>query len=318
MPDYPLVSVVIPTYNRPKKVERALSSVRNQSYSRIEAIVVDDYSSQPVQDVLAPVTSDWELSIKIIRHTENKGGSAARNTGIDAATGEYIAFLDDDDEWKETKIERQIEVFGDSTEDTGLVYTGVEQRDQNGRINSVSKAQISGSVQRDILYDDFIGTFSSVMIQREVTEQVGTLDERFPSWQDWEFYIRIGQSYNVQAIQDPLVIRHNEGEQISGNFEQKKNLTLPLLIKKYRPLVDEYGWKFKRKWLGNLYYRLGYSALSHEKYDEGRRFLRRSIYMNPFAIEPYLYLVFAVGGKRTYEPARQLKRSLIRTLNWIQ
>ncbi|GAB3319814.1 glycosyltransferase family 2 protein [Haloplanus salinarum] len=310
----PLVSVVIPAYNRPRKLERALQSVLDQQYSAIEIIVVDDYSSPPIREVLT-VEDLPSSSIQIIRHDENRGGSAARNTGIDAAEGEYIAFLDDDDEWRKTKIDQQVRVFQSASEELGLVYTGIEQRDSGGKINGVTRPETPRNIKKRLLLDDFIGTFSSIMVRSEVPEAVGKLDERFPSWQDWEFYIRVVQSYEVRAIPDPLVIRHNEGEQISDNFERKKNTTVPLLIDKYRPLADEYGWTFKRKWLANLNFRLGYSALSNAKYDEGKRFLRRSIRMNPFAVEPYLYLVFAVGGKRTYEPARRLRRALVRKLN---
>ena len=99
--NYPVVSVVIPTYNRACLLGRAIQCVLNQSFQDIEVIVVDDASQDNSADI---VNSLDDSRIKYLRHEKNRGGSSARNTGIKAARGEYIAFLDDDDEWMPTKI----------------------------------------------------------------------------------------------------------------------------------------------------------------------------------------------------------------------
>ncbi len=104
----PTVSVIIPTYNRANLVSRAIKSVLNQTYQDFEIIVVDDCSEDNTEEI---VKSFNDSRIRYIKHKKNKGGSAARNTGIKRARGKYIAFLDDDDEWLPSKLEKQIMLF---------------------------------------------------------------------------------------------------------------------------------------------------------------------------------------------------------------
>jgi len=106
----PTVSVIIPTYNRAHLVGRSIQSVINQTYQDFEIIVVDDGSTDNTEDIIKEFQKK-DKRIKHIKHNKNKGGSAARNTGIRAARGEYIAFLDSDDEWMPTKLEKQTSYF---------------------------------------------------------------------------------------------------------------------------------------------------------------------------------------------------------------
>src|SRR5690625_1857772 len=122
----PLVSVIIPTYKRPRMLTRALKSVLMQTYKNIEVIIVDDndenseYRKQTINFMKEYKSNPI---IKYIKHKKNKGGSEARNTGIYKATGKYISFLDDDDEYMPTKIEKQVKKFKESNEaNLGFVY----------------------------------------------------------------------------------------------------------------------------------------------------------------------------------------------------
>ena len=101
----PVVSVIIPTYNRAHLIGRAIRSVLDQTYQDWELIVVDDASTDDIPGIVKGFTDG---RVKYIRHDENKGAAAARNTGIQAARGAYIAFLDSDDEWLPEKLERQV------------------------------------------------------------------------------------------------------------------------------------------------------------------------------------------------------------------
>ena len=108
----PLVTVIIPTYRRATLLARAIEHVRRQTYRNLEIIVVDDGSPDSTGDVVR-TNAAQDSRIRYVRHERNKGLPAARNTGIRAATGEYIAFIDDDDEWRADKIERQLRAMGD-------------------------------------------------------------------------------------------------------------------------------------------------------------------------------------------------------------
>ncbi|GAH83893.1 unnamed protein product, partial [marine sediment metagenome] len=118
------VSVIIPTYNRADMVGRAIQSVINQTYQDFEIIIIDDASTDNTREV-AREFQEREKRIKYFKHEINKGGGAARNTGIKNSKGEYIAFLDSDDEWYPEKLEKQIEIFNKNDENLGVVYSGV-------------------------------------------------------------------------------------------------------------------------------------------------------------------------------------------------
>ena len=116
---YPTVSVIIPTHNRSQLLKRAIGSVLNQTYSKLECIVVDDASTDETTEVVASFNDD---RIRCFRHKINRHASAARNTGIRHSKGELIAFLDDDDEWMDGKLEQQVNLLQKSPQNIGLVY----------------------------------------------------------------------------------------------------------------------------------------------------------------------------------------------------
>lgn len=311
--DSPLVTAIIPAYNRPERTKRAVKSVVDQSYEPIEVILVDDDSTPPLEDSVFPEHSSLTNS-QIITHETNRGANAARNTGIDAASGEYLAFLDSDDEWAPDKIAKQVTKFYDSPATVGAVYTGVRQIDPNGKINSVSCPGIRGKVSKNLLLGNFIGTFSSLMVRSSVFETVDELDPQFPSWQDWEFYLRLSQEYEFEVVKEPLVNRHIDGEQISDDFHRKQRETVPAFREKFEPLAASHGKLFRRKWRGYLAYHIARAALGNRLYIEGRQWLLQSIRWYPLIPHVYVHLLFSLLGGQTYEFARQVKRIVIRVL----
>lgn len=307
------VSVVVPTHERSSALQRAIDSIIKQTFSDFEIIIIDDAST----DCTKEVVNEYDDSrIRYIRHDENRGGSAARNTGINAAEGELIAFLDDDDEWKVDKLAAQLDAYERTTADTGVIYTGIKNTDSDGKINSIKTPQIEGDVTKELLLHNFIGSFSAIMVDRETIEQTGLLDERFPSWQDWEYYIRLSQEARFAAVSEPLVVRHNAAhEQISDDFEIKLTKTYPLLRDRFDALSAEYGRGFQRRREGHLLFHVGYAALSQGRYALARRLLSRSLLRAPTNKEGYIYWLSSLGGKYTYQPVQAAKRWAIRQLS---
>jgi len=174
----PLVSVVVPTYDRPTHLERAVESVVDQTYEHVELIMVDDASPTPAVDVPTEMDVGCRFGYQCIRHERNRGGSAARNTGIEAARGDFIAFLDDDDKWVLRKLEAQV-ARAQREDSPAAVYTGVRNVDRNGRTNAVKTRTIEGDVAKQLLYRNFIGTFSAVMVDAKVVERIGGVDNDF-------------------------------------------------------------------------------------------------------------------------------------------
>ena len=179
----PKVSVIIPTYNRAHLIGRSIQSVLNQTYQDFEIIIVDDGSTDDTEDVIRNFN---DSRIIYIRHKENKGPSAARNTGIKASKGEFIAFQDSDDEWFPEKLDKQIEAF-EMNPGFGIIYTDMLRIDKEGAIKywhspTVSHGQIINPNTMD--YQVMGLGIISTLIKRECFNKVGYFDENYPRLED--------------------------------------------------------------------------------------------------------------------------------------
>jgi len=196
--DNPLVSVIITTFNRKEMLSNAISSVLNQTYRNIEIIVVNDAGCD-VSDVVSSFTSN---KIKYTSHDENRGLSAARNTGITMSNGVYICYLDDDDIYHINHIDILIKEINNTSYDVG--YTDayrVEQRYNNGKIEEVSRELIY-SYDFDynrILKENFIPVLC-VMHKKQCFEQVGYFDEKLKRMEDWDLWIRMSRQFRFKHI----------------------------------------------------------------------------------------------------------------------
>ena len=198
----PTVSVIIPTHNRAKMLKRAIQSVLDQTFSDFEIIIIDDASTDASDELVA---SFKDQRIRYIRHDSNKGGSAARNTGIRSATGKYIAFLDSDDTWLPEKLQLQIQHFENLTTDVGVVYTGLTVISQNNSVIGNSIPTASGNIQSTIYAENCVGPLSTAMVRRDCLNKVGLFDEDLPACQDWDLFIRIAGVTQFSFIPEALV-----------------------------------------------------------------------------------------------------------------
>lgn len=196
--EYPLVSVIIPTHKRAHLLRRAIKSVLSQTWQDYELIVVDDASGDGTPDVIA---SFHDRRIKYVRHEMNRGGPAARNTGIGMARGRYIALLDDDDEWHATKLEKQINAFKEAANGVGFIYSGFEVRDENGEVVGTTLPAHRGNLHMNLLQRNMIGGSSVPLIKRECFDKVGFFDESLTSCQDWDMWMRIYVLMNLIVCQ---------------------------------------------------------------------------------------------------------------------
>jgi glycosyltransferase involved in cell wall biosynthesis len=197
----PKVSVVIPVLNRPVAVRRAIDSVLTQTLQDFEIIVVDDGSTD---ETPAAVQACVDPRIKLTRHDRRRGGSAARNTGIRAGSAPYVAFLDSDDEWLPTQLERQLKVFERSDEDLALVYTGAEWVYADGTVQTVIPRRYADLALR-LLTANVVGETSVGMVRRSALHEVGGFDESLPSCQDMDLWLRICERFRADVVSEALV-----------------------------------------------------------------------------------------------------------------
>lgn len=229
------ISVVIPTHNRVSLLPRAIKSALNQSFSDIEVIVVSDGSTDGTDEQMKKL-SEEDSRIIYISYYPGHNGNYARNTGIKAAKGEYIAFLDDDDEWLPTKLEEQLAVM-ESDNSIGLVYTGTHSIYVDDGIEYDSFPEMEGNMSRKILLSNFIGSTTTVMVRKKIFEKVGLFDEELPAIQDYDLWIRICQVTPIGVVSKPLVnyFNYRNSGQISSSYKKYEDAHA-FVRKKYEKL----------------------------------------------------------------------------------
>ena len=196
------ISVVIPTYNRIELLKRSIDSVINQTIKPSEIIIVDDGSNDGTE---AMVKKKYD-SLKLIKQ-KNKGASAARNTGIKASSGEWICFLDSDDEWKNNKLEKQI-TFVANNSDYKFFHSNEIWIKNGKRINQKKKhKKYGGDIFKKCLDMCRISP-SSVLINKNIFEEIGFFNENLVVCEDYELWLRICDQYKVFFIDEPLIIKY--------------------------------------------------------------------------------------------------------------
>jgi len=208
----PLVSVIIPTFNRASMVVEAVDSVLAQSYQPLEIIVVDDGSTDDTEARLA----GYGERIKVIRCSLNRGVSAARNCGIRRSCASYVALLDSDDLWLPGKVERQMDFFLKQPE-ARICQTEEIWIRRGKRVNPRRKhRKYSGYIFPHCLPLCIVSP-SAVMIKQELLSQVGLFDEQLPACEDYDLWLRIAAHFPIFLLEEPLIIkRGGHADQLSG------------------------------------------------------------------------------------------------------
>lgn len=261
-----LISVVIPTYKREKELDRALNSVFNQTYKNIEIIVVDDNGqNSEFQSKVQRIIEKYkeEKNIRYIINETNSGGALARNVGIINANGNYIAFLDDDDEYYSTKLEKQLKVFEENNNPKlALVYCYTASYDENNNKLAEYKYDYRENCLARVMYDCIAAT-SQWMCKKECLLDVGNFTD-VPSKQDTTLMLKLlNKGYEVGRVDD-ILVRYNEhsNERISSggskNIKGEELLrdfcrTLYYKIKSYEVIKIEasFSYRLSRLYLKN-------------------------------------------------------------------
>ena len=213
----PLVSVIIPTYNRAALVRDAVRSVLEQTFSDFELIVIDDGSTDGTDAVMAGFDDRRLFYIK----QENRGRSAARNRALSRARGRFIAFLDSDDLYLKDKLEKQV-AYMDRNPDVDMIYTSAICVDEAGRPldKQIYTAEVEGDIYRQVAFFQPVTiTLPTVMLRREVLDTIGNFDERMDRFEDTDLWRRIAKRFKVGILREPTCIlkTHDDNALISQN-----------------------------------------------------------------------------------------------------
>lgn len=301
------VSVVIPTYNRADVLGSAIDSALDQTYDDLEVIVVDDGSTDDTSDVV----DRYGANVRYHKFDENRGANAARNAGIDIATGEYIAFLDADDRWKSEKIARQVARFHEMGPECGLVHTGIERRKFDGDIIDRRIPPEPTDPERRLLFGNFVGTYSCILVRSVVFDTVGTPDEDLPSWQDWEFYLRVADEFEFALVPEPLTVKRvGRDDQISRNIGPLIDETYPTFESIITKRTEKYGTITSRRALAMLDKEVADAALMNGNCRQARQFLVDSLVLYPFDVKSLVLLMLSFGGDYAYQTALRTKSAI--------
>lgn len=268
------LSVIIPTYNRPTELRRAVSTVANQSYEPREIVIVDDNGENAeVRAKSYAIAESATISVRVVEHVGLHGGSASRNAGAALAKGELLAFLDDDDWWEPEKLQRQVAAYqsADRQEKVGLIYTGLRVVDDKGEFLRNRPGRRPENPVRHLAQQNFIGTVSSAIIPRTVFEAVGGFDEELPARQDLDLWLRIAKHWDLLAVDEPLTVYVNHQHGISKSFD-KKIRAHELFLDKHRSLYEG-----DRALLADYQYATGVLCLKHSRRELARDHLRRAL-----------------------------------------
>ncbi len=224
------VSVIIPVFNRGEQVCRAIESVFEQTCSDYEIIVIDDASADNTQKRLR----EFKSRIKLITHSENKGVSAARNSGIRVAKGDYIALLDSDDYWLPEKLQVQIDFF-DKNPDAVICQPKEIWIRKGKRVNPAKKhMKPSGDIFIPSLKLCLVSP-SAVMFKKSLLDEVGLFDEEFPVCEDYDLWLRISYKYPVHLIEQDLLIKEGGApDQLSLSMKGMDRFRIKAMVKIYK------------------------------------------------------------------------------------
>ena len=265
------ISAIIPTHNRENLIERAIKSVQNQTMKIDEIIVVSDGSTDNTNEIVKQMAKK-DKRIKLISYYPGHNGNYARNKGIEAATGEYIAFLDDDDEWLPEKTALTMEVFKKNPQ-IGLVYTAQYCIYYDLNIRYVTDPVSRGDQSKKVFIGTDIGTPSQVIVKKSLLEKTGPFDLKLGALQDYDLWIRCCQITEVDYVKIPCINYYNysNSNQVSNNTEKYIN-AINYIRNKYDKEIKKYGSDFEKSVNSKDKIKIARRCLRNENKKEARKY----------------------------------------------
>ncbi|MBP6342585.1 MAG: glycosyltransferase [Candidatus Omnitrophica bacterium] len=296
-----LVSVIIPAYNKAEYTRRTVESVLAQTYSSLEVIVVDDGSTDNTAQVMAAFKDRIRYILK-----PNGGACSARNAGIKASSGEYIAFIDCDDLYEPRKIEVCADYLNSHPE-YGFVHTAANLIDHQERVEGIydhPKSRRLGWITRRLILGNHICN-STALIRREILFKAGFFDESIFTPGDWDLWLRLSETAQVGYIREPLTKYRITDNYIFNRLELAQREELYVIEKFFQRHPDG---RLRARALSNLHLRF---AQCHYVKNDGPRYheaYTKSLQLNPLNFKAILM------GAGALVASKNLKTELTRRI----
>jgi glycosyltransferase involved in cell wall biosynthesis len=274
------VSVIIPTYNRAATILRAVRSVQAQTYQDYELVIVDDGSLDDTAEILASLN---EPRLRLIRHTTNSGSARARNTGVSEARGDFIAFLDSDDEWLPEKLAHQMEVVHKQPGGITANVSGFYLYD-DANIRRTQVPGQPGSWHRHLLMGCGLGEGTTLLVARQAFDQVGDFDTCLRRYADWDWLLRYTRLYPLTVTPEPLAVVYRA----SAPRAQVVEGAAVQFLEKHQAEFKEAGW-YGRRAVGKRYLEVAIYYFVEKNRKEGLKWLRKALNQSVFQ-RPSMYL----------------------------
>ncbi len=295
-----MVSIIIPTYNRVSLLSRAIKSVLSQTFKDFELIIVDDGSTDNTKDMVEGFRR-MDARVKYFRQ-ENSGTPASPlNTGIKYAKGQYMAFLDDDDEWLPLKLEKQIALFQISKKpNLGIVSCGCFMI--RGDKIKIYQFPATDNILQLLLDKSVFLSCSSTVMKKEVFSRLGQFDESFRLFFARDMWLKICCEYDFDFVAEPLYKYYIHESNLSRKDPSREAAELDHLIRKWSVYYKKYPavWGRQLKTIGALYAINGDMKLA-------RKYFIASIKAAPRYIRNYVSLFISLFGKKMYKKALLMK-----------
>ena len=295
----PKVSVIIPTHNRADLIQTAINSVLDQTYNDYEIIIVDDHSTD---NTSAVVKKFKDQRIHYVQNSGKYGPSASRNLGISAASGDYVAFLDDDDEWMPNKLEKQITAMDGCLENVCGIYSN---RLMINKITGETYSEnpgvetIKGNLLSQLMIKNPIHT-STLMIRKTCLDKIGLFDENMRYMEDRDLWIRLAMNWDYEYIDEPLIKAYYHGNShLSHNLEGQTQ-GRGILLRRYQHLLK----KNKKSW-SQLYVCQGAQYCQKNEMAKGRKNLLKGILIYPFNKIALFHFFTSLFGANNYQRIRK-------------
>ena len=269
----PEVTVIIPTHDRAATILRAVDSVLSQTHADFELLVIDDGGSDATPGILARIV---DPRLRLLRHAHNRGAAAARNTGIEAARGVFVAFLDSDDQWLPRKLELQLAALKAAPAETAVSCHGVYMHllDHGIEREQPLAASVDWSLRLALGCD--LSPGATLLARREAFARIGPMDEALPRFEDWDWLLRYAcAGGRVGALREPLAHVWNR----RGRLGQQHELSARRFTLKHAALYAGLPAALRRQALCDIWLQVSGTYAFEGRYGgAGRTALRAATY----------------------------------------